>query len=109
MKKMKTQMMIECKNNKIEISRLWLPEILLMLHILGFKYAENKLEPPKEVAEVLGVSVDCSEVCRLGELKYVIKESRRTEVLECLENIARDGAVVPHDQRLGGFNLLMDH
>ena len=29
MKKMKTQMMIECKNNKIEISRLWLPEILL--------------------------------------------------------------------------------
>ena len=22
--------MIECKNNKIEISRLWLPEILLM-------------------------------------------------------------------------------
>ena len=31
MKKMKTQMMIECKNNKIEISRLWLPEILLRL------------------------------------------------------------------------------
>ena len=31
MKKMKTQMMIECKNNKIEISRLWLPEILLMV------------------------------------------------------------------------------
>ena len=31
MKKMKTQMMIECKNNKIEISRLWLPEILLMI------------------------------------------------------------------------------
>jgi hypothetical protein len=29
MKKMKTQMMIKCKNNKIEISRLWLPEILL--------------------------------------------------------------------------------
>ena len=29
MKKMKTQMMIECKNNKIEISRLWQPEILL--------------------------------------------------------------------------------
>ena len=26
---MKTQMMIKCKNNKIEISRLWLPEILL--------------------------------------------------------------------------------
>ena len=31
MKKMKTQMMIECKNNKIEISRLWLPEILLSI------------------------------------------------------------------------------
>ena len=33
MKKMKTQMMIECKNNKIEISRLWLPEILLIIAI----------------------------------------------------------------------------
>ena len=68
-----------------------------MLHILGFKYAENKLEPPKEVAEVLGVSVDCSDVCKRGEIKYVIKESRRLEVLECLENIARERAIVPHD------------
>ena len=31
MKKMKIQMMIKCKNNKTEISRLWLPEILLKL------------------------------------------------------------------------------
>ena len=38
MQKMKTQMMIECKNNKIEISRLWLPEILLRL-----VYANTKL------------------------------------------------------------------
>ena len=33
MKKMKTQMMIKCKNNKTEISRLWLPEILLKIWI----------------------------------------------------------------------------
>ena len=41
MKKMKTQMMIKCKNNKTEISRLWLPEILLSpivrFHLYKFK------------------------------------------------------------------------
>ena len=31
---MNTQMMIKCKNNKTEISRLWLPEILSMLQVV---------------------------------------------------------------------------
>eukprot|EP00435_Cladocopium_sp_Y103_P026443 s3298_g6.t1 len=66
-----------------------------MLHILGFKYAEHKLEAPKEAAEVLGVNVDCSSVCDLGELRYVMKESRRLEILECIENILIDKSLIP--------------
>ena len=52
-----------------------------MLHILGCKCAENKLEPPKEVAEVLGEVLTARRCAGSGELKYVIKESRRTEDL----------------------------
>eukprot|EP00435_Cladocopium_sp_Y103_P058987 s612_g21.t1 len=66
-----------------------------MLHILGFKYAEHKLEAPKKSAEVLGVNVDCSKVHTLGELRYVMKESRRLEILECLENILKEKALIP--------------
>eukprot|EP00435_Cladocopium_sp_Y103_P004644 s2855_g1.t1 len=68
-----------------------------MMHILGFKYAEHKLETPKESAEILGVNVDCSGVRSLGEVKYIMKESRRVELLECLENILKEKAIVPFD------------
>jgi hypothetical protein len=41
---MKTQMMIKCKNNKTEISRLWLPEILLSLASLFLGVVNDALD-----------------------------------------------------------------
>ena len=47
-----------------------------MLKLLGFGFAENKLEPFATSAEVLGVVVDCGLVSE-GKLVYAMKESRR--------------------------------
>eukprot|EP00435_Cladocopium_sp_Y103_P002996 s345_g1.t1 len=47
------------------------------------------------IGVVLGVNVDCSSVCDLGELRYVMKESRRLEILECIENILKDKSLIP--------------
>ena len=66
-----------------------------MLHLLGFRYAEHKLEEPKDSAEVLGICMDCSGVRERGELKYVMKESRRLEIMECLDKILREKAIIP--------------
>ena len=68
-----------------------------MLHLLGFRYAEHKLEAPKPVAEVLGVNVDCLRVSSNGQVQYVMKENRRKEVLESIEEILRSKSLVPFD------------
>ena len=46
---------------------------------------------------MLGVKVDCSDVRSKGEIKYVMKESRRTEIIECIDKILGDGSLVPFD------------
>ncbi|CAL1153917.1 unnamed protein product [Cladocopium goreaui] len=65
-----------------------------MLKLLGFGFAENKLEPFATSAEVLGVVVDCGLVSE-GKLVYAMKESRRQEALSAIEDILDKGAVTP--------------
>ena len=65
-----------------------------MLKLLGFGFAENKLEPFATRAEVLGVVVDCSLVSE-GKLVYAMKESRRQEALNAIEDIINKGTVIP--------------
>eukprot|EP00435_Cladocopium_sp_Y103_P070955 s1184_g36.t1 len=65
-----------------------------MLKLLGFRFAENKLEPFAEQAEVLGVVVDCRLVGD-AKLVYAMKESRRVEALKAIDEILCDGWVTP--------------
>ena len=65
-----------------------------MLKLLGFSFAENKLEPFGETAEVLGVVVDCRSVHE-GKMIYSMKEARRVEALQAIEHMLQQGSVIP--------------
>ena len=78
--------------NGIESSTMSSSKALLKL--LGFSFAENKLEPFGETAEVLGVVVDCRQVHE-GRLIYSMKESRRAEAMQAIETMLEKGHVVP--------------
>eukprot|EP00435_Cladocopium_sp_Y103_P074060 s119_g46.t1 len=65
-----------------------------MLHLLGIKFSEQKLNPMSESAEVLGVVVECSKVAS-GEISFKMKESRREETLKEIEDMTRARKVVP--------------
>lgn len=65
-----------------------------MLHLVGFKYAESKLIPFNQRAEVLGVTVDCSDAEK-NILRFKMKDSRRCEILESLKEIIANGWIIP--------------
>ena len=64
--------------------------------LLGFKFAEDKLSDFANTAEMLGVMVDASKSDE-GLVKVDNKESRKSEVVNALNDIIRDACLVPAD------------
>lgn len=65
-----------------------------MLKLIGVNFAENKLEPLAQKAEILGVVVECDRV-KDGTLVYSMKPSRREEGLKAITEILEKGQVTP--------------
>lgn len=55
-----------------------------MMRLMGVAFAESKLAPFAEQAEVLGLNIDCSDASN-NSLKIRMKETRRTEILEAID------------------------
>ncbi len=64
--------------------------------LLGFKFAEDKLSDFASTAEMLGVVIDASRSSE-GLVKIDNKESRKTEVVNALNDILRDAQLIPAD------------
>lgn len=65
-----------------------------ILALMGFDFAEDKLEPFGHSAEVLGVVVNLAE-CNSGRIIVENKPSRVEELKEVLEKLERERVVVP--------------
>ena len=65
-----------------------------MLQLLGFEFAEDKLEDPATVAGMLGVELDLEE-CHKGIIKVRNKQNRVEELKTAFSEICREGVFVP--------------
>ena len=65
-----------------------------MLQLLGFEFAEDKLEEPATVAGMLGVELDLEE-CQKGIIKVRNKQNRVEELKTAFSEICREGVFVP--------------
>ena len=65
-----------------------------MLQLLGFQFADDKLEDPSTVASVLGVELDLGE-CQKGIIKVRNKQSRVEELKVAFAEICKKGSFVP--------------
>ena len=77
-----------------------------LFNLLGFRCAEDKLVPPADKAEILGVEVDLSESAS-GVVKVCSKQYRISEIEANLDEIITAGRVRPKDvpSHLGRLQL----
>ena len=66
------------------------------LRLVGVSFAANKLKPMSSQAEVLGLVVD-TRCMDEGVVSYVVKESRRCDLIGVLREVLETGQVVPAD------------
>ena len=67
-----------------------------LFNLLGFRYAEDKLAPPADKSEILGVEVDLSDSAS-GVVKVRNKQDRIGEIEANLDEIINSGRVKPKD------------